>query len=429
MKNINNFKQFVNEINLDNGRNYKISVLEKYKDDESVKFFLQQVYDPYIIFGISEKKLNKNVGFQAGTLWLDYVDDKVIFDYLSEHNTGTDVDIWTVQKFRDSHIKDENKELFNLIITKNLILGISASTINKVFGKNTIREFSVQLAEKYFDQKENFLDGKSFAITTKIDGMRCVMIKKNGNITFWSRQGQPIEGLVDLITEIKKIKEDNFVFDGELIAKETDKADTYKNTMKTARTKEAEKHNLKMMVFDYLTIDELENQVCKETYFNRRNKLENIFNNNFEYFNLLPILYSGSDSSKITDILNQQVSNGEEGIMINIDAPYEFKRTKNLLKCKLFNSCDLRITGFEEGTGKNKNTLGALLLEYKDNIVKCGSGFSDSQRTEIWTNQNKYLDTIVEITYFEETENATGTKSLRFPVFKDFRTDKTEPNY
>jgi DNA ligase-1 len=36
---------------------------------------------------------------------------------------------------------------------------------------------------------------------------------------------------------------------------------------------------------------------------------------------------------------------------------------------------------------------------------------------------------IVEVQYFEETSNADGGLSLRFPVFKDFRPDKLEADF
>jgi DNA ligase-1 len=36
---------------------------------------------------------------------------------------------------------------------------------------------------------------------------------------------------------------------------------------------------------------------------------------------------------------------------------------------------------------------------------------------------------IVEVQYFEETTNADGGISLRFPVFKDFRPDKLTPDF
>jgi len=462
METLKKFKTFVDEIIADNSRNYKLAVLEKYKYDEDVKYYLNYIYDPYKITGISDKKLYKK--FQDSIL-LDTMKSytiKEILEYILENNTGTDATIQLVQELKKC-IAPELIPLFDKIVTKNLQLGINVTSINKVIPK-LIPEFSVQLANKYFDKPE-IVEGHEFAITTKIDGMRCIMMKENGNVTFWSRQGQLIEGLVDLEEEAKKCFEDDIVLDGELIAKQTTKEDTYKTTMKTARTKDVEKHNLKMMVFDCLSIEEFKTQTCKDCYeirrdnlmvyftryntehywninktlpvdmyHNRRTEWRNLIyseiNKEYKYFELLPILYQGTDTNKIEEILKEQVANGEEGIMINLtDTRYEFKRTNNLLKVKLFNSCDLRIMGFEAGTNKNVNTLGALLLEYKNNIVKCGSGFTDEQRKEIWNNQDKYLNTIVEVTYFEETENSAGDKSLRFPIFKDFRFDKVDPNY
>ena len=91
---------------------------------------------------------------------------------------------------------------------------------------------------------------------------------------------------------------------------------------------------------------------------------------------------------------------------------------------------DLEIIGFEEGTGRLARTLGAILVRYKNgNVVKVGSGFSDEMRDMIWDHQDKCLGAICEIQYFEETTNADGGESLRFPVFKDFRPDKLEADF
>ena len=432
LKFIKDFKTFVDEINKSNSRAYKLNTLKKYKNNDCIKYFLQQIYDPYLIFGISDKKLNKNVYYQSGTIWLDCQEDSVIFDYLKTHNTGTDIDIWTVQQYRDSHICDDCKELFDKIVTKNLQLGVSTKSINDIFGKDTIKEFKVQLAEKFFDQKENFFEGKEFALTTKIDGSRIIAMKDAGKVSFWTRQGQKYEGLVDLEKDLLECTDDNFVFDGELVAIDTDLENTYKNTMKLSRTKELEKHGLKMLVFDYMPIANFKAQKCPIDYSTRRAQLSAIFDLNcFKYFELLPILYKGTDTSKIVEILNEQVAAKNEGIMINIcNAPYDFKRTNNLLKCKKMQTLDLEVIGFEEGTNSNKGTLGALLVRYKDNnIVKVGSGFEKELRDEIWLNQAKWLGRIVEVQYFEETTNANGGKSIRFPVYKDYRTDKTEADY
>jgi DNA ligase-1 len=65
--------------------------------------------------------------------------------------------------------------------------------------------------------------------------------------------------------------------------------------------------------------------------------------------------------------------------------------------------------------------LGSVVIRHKGNPVDVGSGFSDAQRIEIWRNQEKYLGKTITVKYFEESEDAYGNPSLRFPIFKGFR--------
>ena len=219
------------------------------------------------------------------------------------------------------------------------------------------------------------------------------------------------------------------MFDGEIVAIDTDKENTYKNTMKLSRTKDLEKHGLKMLVFDYMPIANFKMQCCPLTYSARRAALSAIFDLNEQqlnpYFELLPMLYKGTDTSKIIEILDEQVTKGEEGIMINIcEAPYEFKRSNNLLKCKKFQDTEVKIVGFEEGTNKLAGTLGAFVCEYKNNIVKVGSGLSEEDRDYFWANKDKYLGKLLTVKYFEtSTDSKTGLESLRFPIFLRIRED------
>lgn len=90
---------------------------------------------------------------------------------------------------------------------------------------------------------------------------------------------------------------------------------------------------------------------------------------------------------------------------------------------------DCKIIGFEEGTGKYEGMLGALLLDYKGYELRCGSGFTDEDRKEIWNNKEKYLGKIAEIQYFRESRNQDGGLSVSFPVFICIRHDKDEPSY
>jgi DNA ligase-1 len=100
------------------------------------------------------------------------------------------------------------------------------------------------------------------------------------------------------------------------------------------------------------------------------------------------------------------------------------------MKVKKMNTLDLEIVGYEEGSGRLAGTLGAIHVRYKNgNIVKVGSGFSDELRALIWLEPSDFVGKIVEIQYFEETTNADGGISLRFPVFKDFRPDKLTPDF
>lgn len=56
--------------------------------------------------------------------------------------------------------------------------------------------------------------------------------------------------------------------------------------------------------------------------------------------------------------------------------------------------------------------------------MNVGSGFSDTQRQDFWTNRDKLLHQLVEVRGDAVTQNQDGTYSLRFPRFKTFRSDK-----
>ena len=481
MKTLYNFKKFIDELNRDNSRKYKTAVLEAHKDDEDIKYYLDFIFNPFIITGISNKKLNRKVETDYSTELLTIID---ILNYAKTHNTGSDKDLSIIFSNRDTLFESFNLnvfleedvneqqfgdiiaslyDLFDKVLVKNLQIGIDAKTINKVI-PNLIPTFNVQLAEKYFD-KPDFVEGKEFALTTKIDGGRIIAIKKNGDVKFYTRSGQLYEGLVDLEEEMKLYMPDNLVLDGEItllndyevlydlkynepcIGRKLTSKEQYKETMKITR-RDGEKHGVKMLVFDVLTADAFEKQICYSSYKERRQFLTSIFptriwttvddafveyihSHTFKFFDLLPILYQGTDTSEIDKWLNYNIEQGEEGVMINIcDAPYEFKRTNNLLKVKQMKTMDLQVIDMEEGTNSNKGVLGALLVRYKDgNVVKVGSGYSKELRSEIWNNKEKWIGAIIEVQYFEETENDNGGKSLRFPVFKDIRTDKDVADY
>lgn len=431
MKTLVHFKEFCDEIRTSASHKHKQDVLTKYKDDEVIQRYLKINYDPYTVYGISSKKLTKKV---RPEVWYHAPTVFDLFDYLTVHNTGTDADVAACQEllYVASELDVELEYLLMDLICKDLSTGADSKTINAVM-PGLIPTFNVQLAEKYFDKPER-VEGKKFALTMKIDGGRIIALKENGSVSFYTRAGQRYEGLVDLEQEMSAKMPDNLCLDGEITLlndRGIPSKEAYKQAMKITR-KDGEKHGVKMKVFDSMTAAEFRAQHCTMQWNVRRGALEMMFNRpDLTFFELLPVLYKGLDTSMITKFLDEAIADDQEGVMINIcDAPYEFKRSQSLLKVKKMQTMDLEIVGFEEGSGKYKDTLGAILVRYKNgNIVKVGSGFTDWLRTEIWNNRNKYQGMVCEIQYFEPTTNDDGGESLRFPIFKDFRPDKLTPDF
>ena len=99
-------------------------------------------------------------------------------------------------------------------------------------------------------------------------------------------------------------------------------------------------------------------------------------------------------------------------------------------KVKKMYPVDLEVIDIEEGTGINQNKVGALVVNYKGYKVKVGSGLTKEQRELWWNNPNLILGKIITVQYFEETTNKKDDSlSLRFPVLKEVRNDKTEESY
>ncbi|HSN65164.1 MAG TPA: hypothetical protein VLS94_00905 [Fusibacter sp.] len=111
----------------------------------------------------------------------------------------------------------------------------------------------------------------------------------------------------------------------------------------------------------------------------------------------------------------------DEGIMLrNPESVYAGVRSNDLLKVKNFVKNSFVVVGFTKGTGKYSKSLGNLLIRgmVDGKIVnsRVGTGFTDAMRSEIWTNQSKYLGTNISVIYLGVTPNG----SLRHPVFSSF---------
>jgi DNA ligase-1 len=109
------------------------------------------------------------------------------------------------------------------------------------------------------------------------------------------------------------------------------------------------------------------------------------------------------------------------------------KRSTSWLKWKPTITVDLEVIDFEEGTGVNKNSLGAIVFSGIDQNrkikVNVGSGYSEDDRKYIWEHKDEFRSRIGEIVADAVTQNQDGSYSLRFPRFgrwRDVLTGKKE---
>lgn len=437
---LNSVMNIFKQIEKISGKNDKVLIVMRNKENELFKYFLNFLYNETITTGLSDKKINKALSAKD---WLNFEDNnpttlksaQEAMDFVSKNNTGSDKIISNVQGFLN-RLPEEEKDFMKEVLTKSYKCGITSSSVNKAIPK-LIPEYKVQLANSYAKVADKIKG--DFWITQKLDGHRTLVeIHDDGRIIFRTRKGHQITGMTELEEEIRDSvlspegfeKGYSIVLDGEItISDESiDISKVFQETSKIIR-RDGEKKGLKFHVFDAITYEEFLNGESKELYGDRRKALDNTFKEFFfpsEYIELVPVLYHGEDKDVIPELMDTATGKGWEGLILNTDTKYFCKRHNGLLKVKEFFSADVEVTGYEVGTGRLRETLGALVLDFEGYEVRLGTGFTDQDRKDIWDDKENVVGKIVQVDYFEITSNQNGGKSLRFPSFKGFRELKTK---
>ena len=219
----------------------------------------------------------------------------------------------------------------------------------------------------------------------------------------------------------------SFVLDGEIVG------ESFQKLMKQAHRKgNAKTDNMVYHVFDLLPLRAFEEGFHNAQQHKRLELLEKsrTLLDATTCVRVMTGIEVDLDMSEGQDIMRRfaddAVAQGFEGIMVkDLDAPYECRRSSFWMKTKPTITVDLKIVGFEEGTGRNLGRLGAIVCEGVDNgrniAVNVGSGLSDADRDEYWLARDQLLGDVVEVEADAVTQNQDGTYSLRFPRFLRFR--------
>lgn len=276
--------------------------------------------------------------------------------------------------------------------TKTTKIGADAKLMNKCIS-GLIPTFDVMLGTPI--DKVKLKGNEKIFISRKLNGTRFAFVEDK----CMTRQGKEYKGLDHIISDLHKLGLRNCFVDGELLYKNKEglsDSEAFQKGTGIAMSKDNDKTDLKLVIFDVFPLEEFWTGKSKESYYERKQILLEIkkdidLSEGVENIEVVQMCYEGTAHSQIWKWLDYAEENDWEGIILNLDTPYECKRTKNLIQVKKFLSCDIRCTGVEEGLGRNKGTLGALVCDYKGFPVNIGSGFSNEDRERIWQHPEEVI--------------------------------------
>ena len=410
--------EMVGELNNTNSKNVKMEILERYPDLMNV---LEYTYNPYKKYGVKSSQLKKKNDIVGG--WDKYDNLFQILDDLADRKLTGHEALGTLNAFIND-TEDDWTELIYRILDKNLKTRTDAKLINKVW-YNLIPQFDVALAQKFEDHSHKIdWTTETWLGSRKLDGVRVIARKENGEVKFFSRQGNEFTSLGKLKDELElTIGDDDFVLDGELCVMDENGNEDYKSVVSQIKRKDYTIENPMFIVFDYLTLPEFDKGTSMFTTSERMVRI-----GSGQYFKALEMETITSEEQAV-EKLNEAVENGWEGYMIRkADAPYEGKRTRALLKMKKMHDEEYTVKSIETGpfrmidksTGLEKTieTLTNVIIEHKGNDVSVGSGFSLDERVKYYSDPSLIVGKEITVQYFELSKDKDGIESLRFPVVK-----------
>jgi DNA ligase 1 len=415
-----------------NSRLDKEAILDSAAKEGLDEFFegIKLALDSLVTFGVKQVPV-KDIDEGQGLAWPVFLDlaEKLRNRELTGHAARDAVHLAMAIA-----TQSQWNDWYRRILIKDLRCGVSEKTVNKV-AKNhpqyCVPVFECMLAHDSANHEKKMTGRKQIEI--KLDGVRVITIIRGNNVEMFSRNGKQFHNFGHIIAEIEKVLEDHpapypLVLDGEVMSA------TFQDLMKQIHRKEnALAQDAVLHLFDMAPLSDFLNGKYNQPQHLRSAMVKHWVEEHSAVLQHITALEwetvdldTAEGEQRFVELNKAAVDGGYEGVMIkDVDAPYECKRSHSWLKAKPFIEVTLEIIEVEEGTGRNEGRLGALVCVGqdlgKDIRVNVGSGFTDDQRSAIWTARNDVLGQLVEVRADAVTQNQDGTYSLRFPRFKTFR--------
>lgn len=412
----------------------KEAILQDNIDNQLLKRVLVATFDPYVNYGL--RKIKAKTSERGEKLPIDedeYLENwmNLLENELATRNlSGNSAKVAAQTQINRAAVNSPRLGIwFERILLKNLRVGVQEKTINKIW-PGSVTPFAVQLATSL---EANTLNGNvdlqgqvvyPVVIEPKLDGLRLIAVKNNGQVSLFTRNGTKLDTLPELVRDLESCPIDNFVLDGEGCAA-GDQSVAWNESASVMMSSKNHKNagNIRYNVFDYMTFNEWTTQACKPTLMIRRAGLEELMR--FipgEIVVLVPQAVVNSDG-ELLQLYEKFLDIGYEGVMVkDVKGQYEFKRTDAMRKLKPVSTYEGSIVGWYEGKlGTKREGLfgGFSVLLPNGETTNVGSGFSDALKSEIWANgPATYLGKIVECA---AQPPLTSDGKMRFPRLKRFR--------
>jgi DNA ligase-1 len=417
-------QNFVNESNETNSNTDKLAIISKYAGSPEVVRLLNYTYNSFKQYYVTSANCQKRSDLVSSHN--NYATIFELLDALANRTITGHQAIEAVNSFVNAN-RDHEELIWN-IIDRNLKTRSTVSMINKVI-PGCIPTFDVALANTYDEKskkKVKLTDG--WWVSRKLDGVRCIAIlKANGDVNFYSRAGNEFETLGVIADELKRVPQD-IILDGEICMMDANGNEDFQGIIKEIKRKNHTIRRPKFMVFDMLTHEEFGAQTSTRTFKQRQTEMQAWFENyssEFDFITPLEQILIESEQ-QLQDYMELAAKMKWEGLMIRKDAPYQGKRSDDILKIKKMYDAEYVVTDIEvglhrvivEGKEIEEEMLKNVYITHKGSKVQVGSGFSQEQRRYYYKNPEQIVGKTICVQYFEETQNQHGEQSLRFPVIK-----------
>jgi ATP-dependent DNA ligase len=398
-------------------RNYKIDKLTEHKDNEVLREVVRLALDPFTQFYIRKIPKYEAIGSDSLVQAMDK-----LFELSSRTLTGH-AGIEHLTQVLTS-LSPKNAKVLERIIAKDLKCGVSTATANDVW-LGLVVDYPCMLASQYEQKLVDKIQWPAM-VQLKMDGMRFNAVVRDGQCEFKSRNGKTIDLLGNLEKEFVELANGiDTVFDGELLVKD-DSGTLNRQTGNGILNKagkgtitDTEAAMVHATIWDIIPYMYFIDSHCPTPYKGRFARLKEA-----DKISIVPnFIVENIDEAQAK--FKEYYDQGEEGIILkDMNAPWENKRSKSLIKFKGELECDLKIVDVEDGTGKYEGMLGALVCESEDGIikVKVGSGFNDEDRKKI--KKQDVLGKVVAVKYNARIRSKHEDESLFLPIFVEIREDK-----